>query len=97
MQTTAVRKWNYGHYQSDNYGAHSLAVDIGTVTFYFSYDTVIGFHEAGHTRKVSENVWTVTTGKHLNWVEPVKSRRLPHDIFQKELDDCLARHNLKVS
>lgn len=34
-----VRKWNYGEYSSDNYGAHSTAISLGDRTLYFSYNT----------------------------------------------------------
>jgi len=94
--TTAIRKWNYGHYKSDNYGGHSMAVSIGTLTLYFSYDTVIAFAELGHSLRCCENVWTVTTGKHLNWISS-KDMRLPHERFESELENVLAEHHLSVS
>lgn len=37
----AVKKWNYGNYSSDNYGANSMAIQMGNRTVYYSYDTVI--------------------------------------------------------
>lgn len=29
-----VKKWNYGNYSSDNYGANSIAVKMGDRTVY---------------------------------------------------------------
>lgn len=93
---TAIRKWNYGHYKSDNYGGHSMAIQVGTLTLYFSYDTVVAYKEAGQLMRVSENIWTVTTGKHLNWLEPDKQLRLANDLFTFELCDVLKAHNLSA-
>lgn len=94
MNKVAIRKWNYGSYSSDNYGAHSLAIAIGEVTLFFSYDTVIGFIAYPYGEVISENVWTVTTGKHLNWLQPDKSRRVSNEEFEEKLTQVLEKHNL---
>jgi hypothetical protein len=61
-----IRKWNYMNgYSSNNYGAHSIAISLGNLTVWFSYDTIVAFMD-GHGKVVSENVWGPTTGKHLN-------------------------------
>ena len=88
-----VSKWNYGEYSSDNYGANSIALEVGSRTLYFSYDTVVAFR--GHNSEgkyfdcVCENCWGPTTGKHLNWINPNKDARLDYDNFQKELQKFL--------
>lgn len=61
---------------------------IGNVTLFFSYETIIGFTSKGEL-KVSENVWSNTTGKHLNQIEPNKTRRLSREDFMKQLDKAL--------
>lgn len=33
----------------------------------------------------SENVWSNTTGKHLNAIQPSKKNRLPYEEFQRLL------------
>lgn len=43
-------------------------VQIGHVNVWFSYTTPIAFSVHG-VRYVCENVWTVTTGKHLNEID----------------------------
>ncbi len=96
MTATNVRIRNYGEYSSKNYGAHSLEVDIGNLTLYFSYDTVIAFSD-GQGRKVSENAWGTTTGKHLNWIDGGdKKSRLPRKQFEAELNKVLKQHKLVV-
>ena len=87
---------SYGDYKSGNYGAHSLRVDIGSLSLYFSYETVIAFQDnAGLV--VRENDWSTTTGKHLNWVDgggEAKKKRLPSQAFEDALTAKLASYGL---
>ena len=75
---------SYGDYTSDNYGAHSLKVTVGNFTVYFSYKTPVAF-EGREGLVCSENAWSTTTGKHLNWIEPNKKARVPHAEFEAKL------------
>lgn len=94
MEEEDIKIWNYGNYSSDNYG-NSRAVKIGKLTLYFSYDTVIAFSEEGHLTRVCENVWSNTTGKHLNFIDGGnKKDRLPYEIFKKELKKTLKKYKL---
>lgn len=80
---------NYGPYQNDNYGAHSLRVDVGRLTLWYSYRTVVAF-SAGAGIVVSENDWGPTTGKHINAIDGGdKKSRLPRAEFEKALADAL--------
>lgn len=86
---------NYGNYSSDNYGAHSLRVDIGGLVLYFSYRTVIAFRAPGHSLVVSQNDWGPTTGKHLNWIDNGHTKdRLPREQFESRLSAVLKEHGL---
>ncbi len=88
---------SYGNYSSDNYGAHAMQVDIGKIRLYFSYQTVIAFHEDGHCVKVRQNDWSTTTGKHLNAIDGGnKKNRLPGAEFEKELSALLKLYNLEI-
>lgn len=90
-----VETWNYGNYKSDNYGS-SRAVRIGNLTLYFSYKTVIAFCE-GYSVTVSENVWSVTTGRHLNWIGAGdKKSRLPRAEFEEALRKTLDKYGLTL-
>ena len=68
-----VKKWNYGAYSSENYGANSIAITLGARTVFYSYDTVVSFNGFNSENKyfncTCENVWGNTTGKHLNWID----------------------------
>lgn len=80
---------NYGEYSSSNYGAHTLRVDVGSLTLWYSYDTVVAFR-GKNGRVVSQNVWGTTTGKHLNWIDGGnKSTRIPYDQFVEQLQSYL--------
>jgi hypothetical protein len=81
-----IKKWNYGNYSSNNYGVHCLAFsDKFNNTYYFSYDTLIAFI-GDNGLIIRKNVWGSTTGKHLNWIDSDKSKRVDKDIFNKELE-----------
>lgn len=55
------------------------------IKVYFSYKTVIAI-EMGSNLYISDNIWSNTTGKHLNDIDPDKSKRLPRAEFEKILD-----------
>jgi hypothetical protein len=84
---------NYGNYTSDNYGAHTLRFDIGPYTFWYSYKTLVAFHAPGHPRVVCENVWTPTTGKHLNMIDKGdKKSRVDEQTFKRLVKELLEPH-----
>lgn len=84
---------SYGNYANSNYGAHTLEVSIGNLTLYFSYKTVVAFSIPGYLA-CSENQWSTTTGKHLNWIEPDKRKRLSGEEFEDALNQVLKQHKL---
>lgn len=79
-----ISVWNYGNYSSDNYGS-CRAVSIGDITLYFSYDTIVAFRIGGKL-VISENAWSNTTGKHLNFINPNKEIRIPYGEFKRKLE-----------
>jgi len=90
-----VSKRSYGGYAIDNYGAHSLAVDIGNLTLYFSYDTVIAYQDKGDFH-ICKNMWSTTTGRHLNRLSKDKREREDPETFGRGLNEVLKRHGLGV-
>lgn len=82
---------NYGEYSSNNYGTHTLEVDLGPLTLYYSYSTIVAFRDENGLHCL-QNSWSTTTGKHLNWIQPDHAQRLPSDEFENELHASLARH-----
>ncbi len=79
---------SYGKYASSNYGVNSLELtDKDGNTYYFSYQTVVAVFVSGHGLIIRENDWGQTTGKHLNWIDTDKSKRLPSSVFISELHE----------
>jgi hypothetical protein len=84
---------NYGQYSSDNYGAHTLKVNLGAITLYYSYETIIAYSDNQDGLIVRENDWSTTTGKHLNWIDGGdKKNRKPASVFNELLQSALTRH-----
>lgn len=86
---------SYGHYSNDNYGLNSLMVDLGGFRLYYSYNTIVAYYDYQDGLTVAKNVWTTTTGKHLNWIDgggARKSERLEYEVFQAKLQAAMARH-----
>lgn len=68
-------------------------VVIGKLKLYFSYNTIIAFKEKGKLF-ISKNVWSKTTGKHLNYINNDKKKRLKNSTFENELKRVLKKYNL---
>lgn len=64
-----VTIWTYGEYASGNYGVNAMAVTVGSLTIYFSYRTPVAFSHPSTGLVVRKNGFSVTTGKHLNWID----------------------------
>lgn len=75
---------SYYRYSSDNYGVHSLHFTDGQGnSFYFSYQTLVAFYTPSTGLVVRQNDWGPTTGKHLNAIEPDKSKRVDSVEFER--------------
>ena len=72
-----------------------IDVIIGDLTLYFSYQTVIAFDSPKTGFVISENVWSMTTGRHLNEINPDKSIRLPNAVFLIKLSGMLQAYGLE--
>ena len=61
------------------------------IKVFYSYSTPVGFQPRNSSEVVvCENVWSITTAKHLNWIEdwagyPRKQNRLKRDEFKEAL------------
>ena len=70
--------------------ANLTIVTVGTLELAFSYETVVGFREGSTSWVLSENVWSTTTGKHLNQIAD-KSARIDRQEFLQRVDALLTR------
>lgn len=72
-------------------------VSVGPLDFYFSYNTVVAFSSWGTGLCVCENVWSNTTGRHLNEIDGGnKKNRLGRMEFLNKLKEVLTKHNFDV-
>lgn len=89
---------SYGEYASSNYGAHSLMFSLPNgVDFYYSYNELVAFDSPFSGLVVLVNMWSTTTGKHLNRIdggkEAKKFRHAPEQ-FKILLEDMLEHYDL---
>lgn len=70
---------------------NAIAVTVSGMTFFYSYNTLIAFEDK-EGLIISENVWSNTTGRHLNAIEPDNKKRLKHMIFIEEVEKRLSNH-----
>lgn len=80
----------YGDYKSGNYGAHALCVNFGTLEVYFSYQTPVAFRTPATGLVCRVNDWSTTTGKHLNAIQPDKSKRVSGEEFERLFSQATA-------
>jgi hypothetical protein len=64
----------------------ATTVTVGDLTLVFSYETVVAFEVSGYGWVVSENVWSKTTGKHINQEAPRGIERTSYERFKRALD-----------
>lgn len=83
---------NYGQYSSDNYGAHTLRVDVGPLTVWFSYRTPVAFRAPGVGKVVRQNEWGPTTGKHLKWIDGETSKTANNRVTGERFSQLWAEH-----
>ncbi len=89
----SIRIWNYGDYSSNNYGS-SRAVQVGPITLFYSYETVIAYRDPKEGLVCCTNEWGPTTGKHLNWINSDKRHRIPIEFFNARLAALLKRYDI---
>jgi hypothetical protein len=59
-------------------------VNVNGKTYLFSYNTCVGYKDASGTH-VCQNIWSKTTGKHLNYWQPDHSKRITHSELENAL------------
>lgn len=83
---------SYGNYSSSNYGAHTLRVDLGPLTVWFSYKTPVAFRAPGTPTIVRKNDWGATTGKHLKWIDGETSKTAKNRVDGEQFEQLWAQH-----
>jgi hypothetical protein len=68
-------------------------VVLNGMALYFSYSSIIAF-ETENGIVISENIWSNTTGRHLNWIDSDKTSRFKNSEFELYLEEELKNHNI---
>jgi hypothetical protein len=68
------------------YKPNLTKVELGHLSLYFSYAECIGFQIDNSEPIFSENIWSLTTAKHLNFLGSKKEDRLPREQFLELLE-----------
>lgn len=80
----------YVHDYSSHYGTNAIEVRIGHLKLYFSYGKIVAFRYDNAKPVVMRNVFSMTTGKHLNAIDGGDyESRLSTDEFAVELSSAL--------
>jgi hypothetical protein len=88
LENQIVSVTTYGNYSSSNYGVNALVfTDVNRIEYYFSYNTLVAFKHPTSDLVIRENIWGNTTGKHLNWIDNDKSKRVNTETFFEKLDE----------
>ena len=81
----------YGPTKTDQ--ANAMRVDVGDLTLWFSYRTIVAFQAMGKPIVVRQNEWESTTGRHLNAIDGGdKASRVSAEAFGKLLDEALSKY-----
>jgi hypothetical protein len=83
-----LMKKSYGRFKSDSAKYNSLAIRIGDLILYYSYNTIIAFYHPSTNTVIMENCRNNTTGRHLNLIDTT-TKRLPRAEFEKKLKKIL--------
>ena len=66
---------------------------VGQNTVYISYNTIVGITTPIDTY-ISENVWSVTTAKHLNRIEELTGSDREYRMKYRDFMDLLEKNNI---
>lgn len=87
-----------GKISVNNFGStnNAVSVSIGELDLHFSYETLVAYWDPPDGLVVCENIWSKTTGKHLNIIDGgEKKERYKKDEFERMVAAMLKRHNLE--
>ncbi len=83
---------SYAPHSVSNYGTHTLRIDLGTLTVWFSFKTPIAFRAPGTPTIVRQNEWGATTGKHLKWIGSETSNTAAILVSSEQFEELWAKH-----
>jgi len=81
----------------DNGQANAMCLELDFyMEIWFSYETPVAFRTPETGLIVSQNIWTTTTGKHLNAIDNGnKMKRIPNAEFTDKLRAMLSKFHFE--
>lgn len=83
---------SYAPHSASNYGAHTLRIDLGPLTVWFSFKTPVAFRAPGTPPIVRQNDWGATTAKHLKWIDGETSKTIRILVSGEQFEKLWAKH-----
>ena len=77
------------------YQPNFTGVELGKLDLFFSYETLVAICDTEHGWVVSKNVWSATTGRHMNKHIPIaKEDWWDHDEWETKVAEILREYGL---
>lgn len=77
-------------YGPTDFDGRAMQLTLPKITIWFSYEVPVAFRSGKHGRVVRQNVWSNTTGRHLNLIDGgAKSDRVNSETFENQLQEAL--------
>lgn len=82
-----------GTYAEPSSKCNTVHLNLGNISLYYSYRTIIAFHTIDEGLVVCSNEWGPTTARHLNLIDGGNVEdRIDYDEFQDKLYSALERY-----
>ena len=75
------------HYYGNSVSSQSTnrVITSDSIKVYYSYETIIAVEVDG-VLTIAKNIWSSTTGKHLNAISRDKSIRVDYEVLEEIID-----------
>jgi hypothetical protein len=85
---TVIPKLSYYYRTNSGEQPNAVCVEVNGTQFYFSYQTCVAFRHKGKL-VVCENIWSATTGRHLNAIDGgAREQRVGWAEFEQLLEEA---------
>ena len=71
-------------------------VKVNGVTLYYSYDFIVAFDSLETGLVIQENIWSQTTGKHLDSINPNREIRINQQEFLKKQNQVFKKNHFDI-
>ena len=96
---TKIERFNFNQNTARNANGYVLMNGESSLRVHYSYNTIVaclGFIKGRYVELISQNEWGSTTGKHLNWIDRDKTKRIDHNEFMKQYRELERNFNIEL-